>query len=380
MANTYTKDQTLDDIKKRHKEEDKSKYAIVYKKADHNITEGNDVWNKDLLRSGVERYFLLKNEIMREIMESYGEYVGEIDYGKNCKITFKSDIKDDKEDWNADFTAAFLANFGGAALGGEFPLPAAIINYLKSLNANGMLRRDKVPMGNQKAKYEQAILRVEEFVKNGLPEYTALAITGMTYTEDSWASHGVVNEAERRGGGIKGTGGVNAGEGMIGITFAPMKKMCITKAGFWGKEGMGNPNNFAGTYNFGISKLDTADSIKIVIAYYQCNGKWSHALLTLQPTDELNQTIICCAAYRSKSSDTNYPGGSDPNQYVSHTEHGASGAAAYRNHTGYEGFSAGIITAYLLAKVIKAKNEGNSDWKKVTDDGMAELEGVIGKF
>lgn len=382
----YTDVHTLDDIKSRHIKEDKTIWTPNYDKPASPIEKGNDVWNKDILRSGVERFFLLKNDIMREIMESFGEYTGEIDYNKNTKITFKSDIKDSNNkteiDWNTNFTEALIANFGSVALNGDFPLPPAIINYLKGLNSSGLISGNKILHGNAKARYEQAMFRVEELVKNGFPEYTALAIVGMTYTEDSWVDHGVINLAERAGGGVKGTGGAGAGESIIGITFIPTKIKVITKAGLWDRPGMGNPHNFVATYNFGISKLSMSDQIKCVIAYYQINGQWSKALLDIKnPNNDLLRTIVCCAAYRSKSGDSNWPGNvSDPNKYVYNTEHGRSGAAAYRNRHGYEGFSNGIIMAYLLATVIKAKKEGNMDWNKVTHKALSDIENIIGKI
>lgn len=382
MASKYTKQHTLNDIKERHKAENNTIYKTRYDKPLHPIYKENKTWKDDMLRSGVERYFLLKNELLREIMETYGEYTGEIDYGKNVKITFKSEIKDDKEDWNKDFTGALVANFGGVALCGDFPIPVPIINYLRNLNNAGKIAKNKILHGGAKARYEQAIFRVEELVKGGFPEYTALAITGMTWTEDGWSNIGVVNKQEQSGGGASGTGGVNAGESIIGITFASTKIKVITKAGMWGRPDMGSPSNFAATYNFGISKLPMSDQIKCCIAYYQINGKWSHALLNIKnPNNDLLRTIVCCAAYRSKSGDSNWPGEtSDPNKYIECTENGPAGAVAYRSQNGYEGFSVGVIMAYLLAKVIKAKKDGNGDWNKVTHAALKEIESQIGSL
>lgn len=382
MAGKYTKPHTLNDIKERHKEENNTVYKPRYDKPLHPVYKENETWKDDMLRSGVERYFLLKNEILREIMETYGEYTGEIDYGKNVKITFKSEIEDDKEDWNKDFTGALIANFGGVALGGDFPIPAAIINYLRSLNSAGKIAKSKILHGNAKARFEQAIFRVRELVKGGFPEYTALAITGMTWTEDGWSDVGLVNKQEQGGDGASGTGGINAGESVIGITFASTKIKVITKAGMWNRPDMGSPSNFAATYKFGISKLPMSDQIKCCIAYYQINGRWSHALLNIKnPNNDLLRTIVCCAAYRSKSGDSNWPGDtSDPNRYIECTENGRAGAGAYRAQNGYEGFSVGIIMAYLLAKVIKAKNEGNDNWNAVTRSAVKEIESQVGSL
>lgn len=379
----YTKPHTLNDIKERHRREYRDKWVPKYDKVVNPIYKENNVWKKDLLRSGVERYFLLKNEILRQIMESYGEYMGEIDYDNNVKITYKSEIEGDEEDWNKDFTGALIKNFGSmVSLNGDFPLPGAIIAYLKSMNMQHKIDKNKILHGNAKAKFEQAMFRVSELIKGGFPEYTALAITGMTWGEDGWSDKGVINEHERSGAGSKGTGGVNAGESIIGITFAATKIRVITQAGMWDRPGMGSKSNFNSTYDFGISKLPMSDQIKCVIAFYQIGGKWSHALLNIKdPNNDLLRTIVVCAAYRSKSGDSNWPGdSSDPNAYINATEGGKSGAGYYRNAVKWEGFTCGIIMAYLLAHVIKAKNQGESDWNKVTHTALSEIENLIGKL
>lgn len=382
MKSKYTILHTLDDIKKRHEKEYKNKWIPKYDKPSHPIYKKNDTWEKDMLRSGVERYFLLKNELLRLIMESYGEYMGEIDYDKNVKITYKSKIEGDEEDWNKDFTGAFIKNFGNIALNGDFPLPGAIIAYLKSMNVQHNIATNKILHGNSKSKFEQAIFRVSELIKCGFSEYTAIAITGMTWCEDGWSDVGTVNTYEQSGFGASGTGGVNAGESIIGITFAPTKIRVITQAGMWDRPGMGSPSNFNKTYNFGISKLPMSDQIKCVLAFYQIGGNWSHALLNIKnPNNDLLRTIVICAAYRSKSGDSNWPGNSsDPNAYINATEGGRSGAAAYRNMNKYDGFTVGIIMSYLLAKVIKAKNNGEGDWNKVTHAALSEIETQIGKI
>lgn len=254
MKSKYTSNHTLKDIQERHKKED-IESKVIYNTFAKTTDKRNHVWDEDLLRSGVERFFLMKNDLMRMIMEDFGEYVDEIDYGKTAKITFKSEIEGDEADWNANFTEAFVQNFGTVALGGNFPLPAPIINYLKEANASGYIQRSRIGLGNLKSQYQVALERVREMVKQGFPEYTALAITGMTWTEDSWR-HNAINMAERNGNGTKGTGGANAGEGLIGFTFIPMKIKAITAANLWDRPGMGSPSNFAATYNFGISKLD----------------------------------------------------------------------------------------------------------------------------
>lgn len=382
MKSKYTIPHTLDDIKKRHEKEYKNEWISKYDKPSHPIYKKNDVWEKDVLRSGVERYFLLKNELLRLIIESYGEYTGEIDYDKNVKITYKSEIEGDTEDWNKNFTNAFIKNFGNIALNGDFPLPGAIIAYLKSMNTQHNIVANKILHGNSKHKFEQAIFRVSEFIKCGFSEYTAIAITGMTWCEDGWSDVGTVNTYEQSGFGASHTGGVNAGESIIGITFAPTKIRVITQAGMWDRPGMGSPSNFNKTYNFGISKLPMSDQIKCVIAYYTIGGNWSHALLNIkEPNNDLLRTIVICAAYRSKSGDSNWPGNSsDPNTYINATEGGSSGAAVYRRTNKYDGFTIGIIMSYLLAKVIKAKNNGEGDWNKVTHTALSEIEAQIGKI
>lgn len=377
MKSKYTANHTLNDIQERHANEESGRHAVYNASAKPHYKQ-NHVWDNDVLRGGVERFFLLKNDLMRLIMEDFGEYAGEIDYGKTAKITFKSAIKGDKADWNNNFTEALIQNFGTVALGGNFPLPAPILNYLKSANMSGYIQRNRIGLGNLKSQYQVALERVREMVKQGFPEYTAIAITGMTWTEDSWR-HNAVNVAEANGKGAKGTGGANAGEGIIGFTFIPMKIKAITAANLWDRPGMGRPSNFAATYNFGISKLDTADQVRLMIGYAKCNGKWSHALLNIkEPNNDLLRTIICCAAYRFKSGDSNWPGDtSDPYRYINGVLTGAASSTAYRRMNGYDGFSNCLIMAYLLAAVIKAENTG-TDWKAATETAIKEIESVIG--
>lgn len=372
-------DMTPPDIQARHKQDDAEKWAPKYEKPKNPIYRNNNIWEKDMLRSGVERYFMLRNELMREIMEAYGEYTGEIDYGKTCKITFKSAIEGDDADWNSDFTGAFVKNFGGMALSGDFQLPSPIVAYLKQINAAGGIPASKIGHGSMKAQYSEAMRRVRAFTMLGLPEYTALAITGMTFTEDTWRASGAVNAQERAGGGQRGTGGVNAGEGMIGLTYAAMKIRCITKAGMWGKPGMGSPSNFSTTYDFGISKLECEDMARIVMAYASLSGKWGGALLGVKnPVSETDRTVICCAAYKFKAGDSGWPGDSArPTDYIAAADRSAS---IYRRHNGYEGFTNGIIMAYLLAAVIRADKEGNGDWNAVTRAALSEIEASIGKL
>lgn len=372
-------DSTLQDIQARHSSDDANKWAAEYDKPKNPIYKNNKIWDNDLLRSGIERYFLLKNELMREIMESYGEYVGETDYGKNVKIRFKSAIEGDDADWNADFTGAFIKNFGGMALSGDFPIPAPVISYMKQVNAAVGIPASKIGHGDMKAQYTEAMRRVRAFTALGLPEYTALALAGITFTEDTWRPSGAVNMQERSGGGQRGTGGVNAGEGMIGLTYAAMKIRCITKAGMWGKPGMGSPSNFAATYNFGISKLGCEDMARVVLAYASLSGKWGAALLGIKnPVSETDRTVICCAAYKFKAGDSGWPGDSArPADYISAADRSAS---VYRRHNGYEGFTNGVIMAYLLAAVIRADKSGDADWGKVTRAALAEIEAQIGKL
>lgn len=378
MSSKYTKIHTLEKIKERHKYEDVFTWTPKYDTAFNPIEKDNHVWKDDILRSGVERFFLLKNDLMREILESFGEYGGEIDYGKNTKITFKSEIKDDKEDWNANFTEALIANFGGVALGGEFPLPPAIVEHLKRVNSAGNFPKNHIIHGNRKAQYEQAIYRVGEFVRQGFPEYTAIALAGQTYCEDNWVDHGLINKYEMSGKGASGTGGINAGEGIIGFTFAGTKKRIIDKAGFWGKPDMGSPSNFNSTYKFGISKLSIADQITLAIAFFQIAGKWGKSLLEIKdPKDDLTRSIVICASYHSKAGDNGWPGGSNPNAYVEAT---AKIAGGYKSQNSYEGFTPGIVMSYLLAAVIKAKNEGNMNWDAVTHKALSDIESVIGKI
>lgn len=378
----YTNNQTLEDIKAHHKKDDLEKYTPKYDKPVHPIDKTNSIWHGDMLRSGVERFFLLKNDLMRQIMETYGEYVGDIDYGKNVKITYKSEIKDDKEDWNANFTQAFIRNFGSVALAGEFTIPGPLINYIKDRNAAGFVKNSNIPSNNiSKAQWEQAIYRVESFVKHGICEYAAMAITGMSFTEDSWASIGVVNETEKKRTGSGFASGVGAGEGIVGITGKPMKMKIIDKLGLWGYPGMGSKSNFEGTYNFGISKLPMDKIIECVMTYYHLCSHWSHVLLNVKECkDERTQVIVGCAAYRSKSGDSNWPGdNASIEKFIANTHHGGAGAVCYENTNHYNGFAMGLITAYILGKVIKAKNNGEfNNVSAIALKAKQEVEQLVG--
>ena len=190
MAYKYKDNYALDDIKEKHKKDDLTKYTPHYDNISNPIDKGNHVWDKDLLRSGVERFFLLKNDIIRQIMESYGEYVGDIDYDKNVKIRYKSEIKDDKEDWNANFTQAFINNFGSVALNGEFTIPAVITDYIKNVCIPNYHTAWKyMCLAPQYVnRFEEAQKRVEMCVKGGINEYVALATVGCMYNEDGWAA------------------------------------------------------------------------------------------------------------------------------------------------------------------------------------------------
>lgn len=380
----YTNNQTLEQIQKKFKQDDWNIYTPKYDKPINPIHKGNTVWNHDMLRSGVEMFFLLKNNLMRQIMESYGEYVGDIDYGKNVKITYKSEIKDDKEDWNANFTQALINNFGSVALNGEFPLPAPIIAYLKDRNAIGVVKNANIPSNNISiTQWQQAIYRVESLVKAGICEYAALAITGCSFTEDSWSPKGLVNRSEASGKGSGFAAGNAAGEGPIGITGIEMKKKIIDRLGFWNEPDMGNKSNFKATYNFGISKLPMDKLIACVIEYYKLNGAWSRLLLnTKSCNDERTQTAICCAAYRSKAGDSNFPGNNaSAADFIRCTHNGGAGASWYESHHKYNGFACGIITAYILAKVIKTKNQGElNNVKNIALQAKHDIEQVIGSF
>ena len=59
-----TNDQTLEQIQEKFKEDDLKKYTPHYDKVSNPIYKSNNIWKKDMLRSGVERFFLLKNNLI----------------------------------------------------------------------------------------------------------------------------------------------------------------------------------------------------------------------------------------------------------------------------------------------------------------------------
>lgn len=379
-----TADHTLDDIKKRWKDEDITRWTVNYDKPKNPISKDNHTWEKDKVRSGVERFFLLKQDIMRQIIESYGEYMGEIDYDKP-KITYKSEIKDDKEDWNKDFTKALIANCY-TALNGEFTIPSALITFLRTRNAEGYIKKANMPFTVYSVKqrqWEHAIARVRGYVQSGINEYVAMARVGQEWSEDGWLDR-AINETERGGGGAKGTSGKNAGEGRIGVTTLTTKYTVIKMAGLQDRPDMGvftNFSTFCATYNFGISKLNDADWGTLLVAYCKFQGAWGKCLLNLKTVKtDLDMVKANCASYAFKAGGGNcpWPGNTtDQWAYINNTAHGAN---IYAHHNHRDGFSEGIIVAYVLGKIIKGENEGNKNIQSIVDGAVKEVESLVGKL
>lgn len=353
MTYKYKDNYTLDDIKEKHKKDYLTKYTPHYDNISNPIDKGNHVWDKDLLRSGVERFFLLKNDIIRQIMESYGEYVGDIDYDKNVKIRYKSEIKDDKEDWNANFTQAFINNFGSVALNGEFTIPAVITDYIKNVCIPNYHTAWKyMCLAPQYVnRFEEAQKRVEMCVKGGINEYVALATVGCMYNEDGWAA---------KSSGICYDGG----ESMIGLTSLDMKLRVIRRCNLLGYPGMS-------PYNYGISKLPNELQFKCCYDYWEheCGASGKFIINSGKPgmdfKNPVNQMIACIAAYVSKAG----MAGWKPGNWMAGLD---SRCKAYFNLNKYEGFSHGMLMAYALGKYIKGKNSGE-DVKQVIMKAKKEI-------
>ena len=376
-----TADHTLDDIKKRWKDEDITRWTVNYDKPKNPISKDNHIWEKDKVRSGVERFFLLKQDIMRQIIESYGEYMGEIDYDKP-KITYKSKIKDDKEDWNKDFAKALIANCY-TALNGEFTIPPSLIAYLRERNAAGFIKKSKLPLTAYSVKVGQwpkAVARVREYVEDGFNEYVAMARVGQEWSEDSWANS-VINTHERDGHGNPGTDGIGCGEGRIGITFRKNKYRCIKAAHLENRPNMGNCSSFeswCATYNYGIHLLNSAD-MRVITAVF-CNMSPSgQVLLNLKTVKtELEMVMANCAAYVFKATPgLKWSQSTNPVDYINLARRAAN---MYVHTNGHEGFSGGIIVAYVLGKIIKGENEGNKNIQSIVDSAVKEIEGLIGEL
>lgn len=341
-----TNDQTLEQIQEKFKEDDLKKYTPHYDKVSNPIHKSNDIWKKDMLRSGVERFFLLKNNLMRQIMETYGEYVGDIDYDKNVKITYKSEIKDDKEDWNANFTQAFINNFGSVALSGEFTIPPVIVNYIKNRCIPDFhVSWAKTCLAPQYInRFEEAVKRVEMCVKGGINEYVAMATVGCMYNEDNWAP---------KSSGICYDGG----ESMIGLTALDMKIRIVKRCGLLGYPGMV-------PYNFGISKLPNELQFKCCYDFWEHESGGCGKFIINSgkngmdfKTNQANMTAACVAAYVSKAGIKGWT----PNNILGGLD---ERCRAYFNKNKYEGFSTGMFMAYALGKYIKAKSNGG-DLKEV---------------
>lgn len=356
-----TADHTVDDIEKRWAKEDKEVWTPKYDKPKNPITKENQVWEKDKIRAHVERFFLLKQNIMREILESYGEYVGEIDYNKP-KITYKSTIKDDKEDWNKNFSLALINNCY-AALNGEFIIPAPIVSFIKSVCIPSFkVTWNRTPLTASESKFIEAEARVRALVQYGMTEYCALAIAGCMWNEDSWAA---------KSSGICYDGG----ESMIGLTSLDMKLRVVKRLGLMGYPSM-NP------YNYGISKLPNDLQLKCCIDYFEhesgSTGRWLvHEGKDPSKVKDVNwQTVTCGSAYLSKA-------GQGTLVKQMQTEYILAGlksrAGAYFNLNKYEGFSHGMFAAYMLAKYIKGKSEGKP-LKTVLQQAKTEIEGVFGSI
>lgn len=336
-----TNDQTLEQIQNKFKQDDLNKYTPHYDKTLHPIHKSNNVWDHDMLRSGVERFFLLKNDLIRQIMESYGEYVGDIDYGKNVKITYKSEIKDDKEDWNANFTQAFIRNFGSMALTGEFTIPTIIVDYIKNRCIPDFhVSWAKTCLAPQYInRFEEAVKRVEMCVKGGINEYVAMATVGCMYNEDGWAA---------KSSGICYDGG----ESMIGLTNRDMKIRIVKRLGLLGYPSMV-------PYNYGISKLSNELQFKCCYDFWEheCGGAGRFIIESGKgnfdfKNNQTNMVAACVAAYVSKAGYADWK----PNDLIGGLDRRCK---AYFNHNKYEGFSTGMFMSYALGKYIKAKMDGN---------------------
>lgn len=378
-----TADHTVDDIEKRWAKEDKEVWTPKYDNLKNPITKENQVWEKDKIRAHVERFFLLKQNIMREILESYGEYVGEIDYNKP-KITYKSKIKDDKEDWNKNFGLALINNCY-AALNGEFTIPASIIEYLKKRNNDGFIKKSKMPLTSySKNKWSEAINRVREYVNAGFNEYVAMARVGQEWSEDSWNTGSTINTYERDGNGAKGTAGIGCGESRIGITFVTTKYAVIKMAHLEDRPNMGNCSSlasFKSTYNYGISQLRGADLNAALIAYCNFCGAWGKCLINLKTVKtELDMVIAICASYAFKAGAGNCPYPKNSNNVWDYINNTARGANIYAKQNKHEGFSAGIIVSYILGKVIKGEMNGDKNVQSIVDGAVKEVECLIGKL
>ena len=352
-----TADHTLEDIKKRWKDEDMSRWTPNYDKPKNPIYKDNHIWEKDKVRSGIERFFLLKQDIMRQIIESYGEYMGEIDYDKP-KITYKSKIKDDKEDWNKDFTKALIANCY-TALNGEFTIPAPIVSFIKTVCIPSFkVLWTKTPLTAPESKWMEAENRVRALVQWGITDYCALAIVGCMWNEDGWAvkSNGICYDG---------------GESMIGLTDLNMKLRVVKRLNLTSYPGM-NP------YNYGISKLPNNLQLLCCIDFFEhessTTGKW----LTKEGKDVSKvkdpgwQTITCGSAYLAKAGQGKL-GALTPQSVIAGL---CRRCRAYFNLNKYEGFSHGMFAAYMLANYIKGKSEG----KSLKDTLMKSKHDLVGVF
>ena len=127
---------TLLTIKRRHIKENQTiysgSYAIKNKPVQTSITASVPLWESQPARGEVERLIYVKNDILRQMMDWVGgDWVGEVDYGKNTIITYgaNEDLKQ-KTDWNENFDQAIADNFGMQLCTGDLPISIQMANYI----------------------------------------------------------------------------------------------------------------------------------------------------------------------------------------------------------------------------------------------------------
>ena len=127
---------TLLDIKRRHIKENQTiysgAYAIKNASVQTSITSSVPLWDSQPARGEVERLIYVKNDILRQMMDWVGgDWVGEVDYGKNTLITYdaREELKQ-KTDWNENFDQALADNFGMQLCTGDLPISIQMANYI----------------------------------------------------------------------------------------------------------------------------------------------------------------------------------------------------------------------------------------------------------
>ena len=320
--------------------------------------------SNDILKLKVEDFFLLKNDIMRQVFEAVSaEELDPVQYddpkagGPNPVIRFKSLIEGDKENWNEDFTGALIKNFGNALSGG-FVIPRAIIDFINNIcipqyNVNWKYTCITMP---SESKYAEAIRRVESFVRFGIPEYLAIALVGCMWNEDNWLPKSTAVCYD-------------GGESFIGLTNRDMKIRIVTRLGLLNRPDM-QP------YNLGISKLSNDEQMKCVMDYYAHEsgacGKWIINCKSDFRSDD-DRILACVAAYVSKAG----PGDWRPQSINSLLGGLKRRTDAYARLNSYEGFSHGMFMSFALGQVIKMSRSGAGDLKSVMKAVKADLERIF---